>query len=110
MPGSLPVLRRVGRGVRAVRAGHRVTEADVIEALSMLGDEQVQAYREGRLPKAEAYRIAHHRLRAIARMTGEPWQDPRTVARRTGAAESVRVPDADSPGGCTEPDSRRTED
>jgi hypothetical protein len=51
----------------------RVTEADVIEALSMLGDEQVQAYYEGRLPKAEAYRIAHHRLRTLARMTADPW-------------------------------------
>ena len=49
--------------------GRRVTEADVIEALSMLGDEEVQAYHEGRLPKAEAYRIAHHRLRTLARMT-----------------------------------------
>jgi hypothetical protein len=45
-----------------------VTEADVIEALSMLGDEEVEAYRQSRLPKAEAYRIAHHRLRTLARM------------------------------------------
>ena len=51
--------------------GRRVTEADVIEALSMLGDEEVQAYHEGLLPKAEAYRIAHHRLRTLARMG--PW-------------------------------------
>ena len=49
--------------------GRRVTEADVIDALTMLGDEEVQAYHEGRLPKAEAYRIAHHRLRTLARMT-----------------------------------------
>lgn len=49
--------------------GRRVTEADVIEALSMLGDEQVEAYREGRLPKVEAYRIARDRLRPLARMT-----------------------------------------
>ena len=54
-------------------SGRRVTEADVIDALSMLGDEEVQAYREGRLPKAEAYRIAHHRLRTLARMTAGPW-------------------------------------
>lgn len=53
--------------------GRRVTEADVIEALSMLGDEQVQAYHEGRLPKAEAYRIAHYRLRTLARMPAGPW-------------------------------------
>lgn len=49
--------------------GHRVTEADVIDALAMLGDEEVQAYREGRLPKAKAYDIARDRLRTIARMT-----------------------------------------
>jgi hypothetical protein len=48
--------------------GRRVTEADVIDALSMLGDEDVQAYREGRLPKEKAYRIAQDRLRTIARM------------------------------------------
>jgi hypothetical protein len=48
--------------------GHRVTEADVIEALSMLGDEELQAYRDGRLPKAKAYRIARNRVRTIARM------------------------------------------
>ena len=53
--------------------GRRVTEADVIDALSMLGDEEVQAYHEGRRPKAEAYRIAHHRLRRLARMTAGPW-------------------------------------
>jgi len=47
--------------------GRRVTEADVIDALSMLGDEQVHAYREGHLSKAEAYRIAQHRLRTLAR-------------------------------------------
>jgi hypothetical protein len=50
-------------------SGHRVTETDVIEALSMLGDEEVQAYREGRRPKAEAYHIAYRRLRTLARMT-----------------------------------------
>lgn len=48
--------------------GRRVTEADVIEALSMLGDEEVQTYREGRRPKSEAYRIAYRRLRSLARM------------------------------------------
>jgi hypothetical protein len=48
--------------------GRRVTEPDVIEALSMLGDEEVQAYREGRLPKREAYRIAYHRLRTFVRL------------------------------------------
>ena len=53
-------------------SGRRVTEADVIEALSMLGDEQVQAYREGRLSKAKAYGIARDRLRTIARMTAGP--------------------------------------
>lgn len=53
--------------------GRRVTEADVIEALSMLGDEEVQAYHEGRLPKAKAYRIAQDRLRTLARMTAGPW-------------------------------------
>jgi hypothetical protein len=49
-------------------SGRRVTEADVIEALSMLGDEDVQAYRDGRFPKERAYRIVRNRLRTIARM------------------------------------------
>jgi hypothetical protein len=48
--------------------GHRVAEADVTEALSMLGDEQVQACRDGRLPRAEAYRIERNRYRTIAGM------------------------------------------
>lgn len=56
--------------------GHRVTEADVIEALSMLGDERVQAYREGRLPKAEAYGLARNRLRAIGQMRGRIYRSP----------------------------------
>jgi hypothetical protein len=46
--------------------GRRVTEAEVIDALSMLGDEEVQAYREGRLLKTKAYRIAYDRLRTLA--------------------------------------------
>ena len=65
---DLPVLRADAEPELFVR-GRRVTEADVIDALSMLGDEQVQAYHEGRLPKAEAYRIAHQRLRTLARLT-----------------------------------------
>jgi hypothetical protein len=48
--------------------GHRVTEADVIDALSGLGDEEVQAFRDGRLPAAKAYRIAQNWLRAVGRM------------------------------------------
>ena len=48
-------------------SGRRITEADVIQALSMLGDEEVQAYREGRLAKTKAYAIARHRLRMIGR-------------------------------------------
>jgi hypothetical protein len=48
--------------------GHRVTEADVIDALSGLGDEEVQAFRDGRLPAAKAYRIAQNWLRTVGRM------------------------------------------
>jgi hypothetical protein len=48
--------------------GHRVTEADVIDALSGLGDEEVQAFRDGRLPAAKAYRIAQNWLRTMGRM------------------------------------------
>jgi hypothetical protein len=49
--------------------GRRVTEADVMRALSMLGDEMVEAYRNGRLSKTDAYRIARNRLRTIAQMS-----------------------------------------
>ena len=49
--------------------GPRVTEADVLDdALSDLGDETVRAFREGRLSKEQAYRIARNRLRTIAAM------------------------------------------
>jgi hypothetical protein len=46
--------------------GRPITEADVFEALSMTGD--VEAYREGRLSKVEAYRRTRNGLHAWARM------------------------------------------
>ena len=50
--------------------GRLLTDADAIEALRMFGDEEVQAFLEGRMPKAAAYRIARDRLRTFARMAG----------------------------------------
>ena len=43
--------------------GHRVTEADVLEALRMLGDDAPADYAAGRLSKATAYEIARDRER-----------------------------------------------
>ena len=48
--------------------GRRVTEADVFEALGMLGDETVADYRAGRLSKAHAYDIARRWLREFAQL------------------------------------------
>ena len=45
----------------------RVTEADVLEALSMLGDHKVNDFLTGRLSKAAAYAIAKDRLQQLAR-------------------------------------------
>jgi hypothetical protein len=44
--------------------GQRITEVDVIDALLQLGDEKVDEYRTGKMPKAEAYQIARRRIRA----------------------------------------------
>jgi hypothetical protein len=43
--------------------GHRVTEADVLEALRMLGDDALADYAAGRWSKATAYEIARDRER-----------------------------------------------
>ena len=43
--------------------GHRVTEADVLAALRMLGDDALADYAAERLSKATAYEIARDRER-----------------------------------------------
>jgi hypothetical protein len=43
--------------------GHRITEADVLEALRMLGDDALADYAAGRWAKATAYEIARDRER-----------------------------------------------
>lgn len=45
--------------------GQRVTELDVLDALTSLGDEAVADYREGRTSKSQAYEIARLRLRQM---------------------------------------------
>lgn len=45
--------------------GQRVTEYDVMQALTALGDEVLAGYRAGRMTKREAYGIARLRLKQL---------------------------------------------
>lgn len=65
LPAKLPVEETpevyVGR--------QRVTERDVVEALTALGDEVVADYRAGRMTKREAYAIARNRLKQLRELS-----------------------------------------
>ena len=68
-PEVLAALRELTAKRGAVRVvTPDVTEVKILRALSMLGDEFVADYREGRMPRDEAMRIADQRERDLASM------------------------------------------
>ena len=50
--------------------GRRITERDVIDALKVLGDDALAAYKAGHMTKANAYEMARHRLRQTTELEG----------------------------------------
>jgi hypothetical protein len=55
-----------------VRATLRTRSDPRLDALEMLGDERVAAYRRGTMTKREAFQIARRRLRDLANMGARP--------------------------------------